>query len=106
MLNAVRVAIDLSTHSLPSTFRRWTMPSSRRLSSSIDFSSRHCERGEAIQQRSAVGFLDCFAALAMTCCLALREKADHGFGEGMRLFDIGDVCGIEQCHAGAGDLAA
>jgi hypothetical protein len=27
---------------------------------------RHCERSEAIQSVSADGFLDCFAALAMT----------------------------------------
>jgi hypothetical protein len=27
--------------------------------------------------------------------LALRQEADHGVGEGVRLFDIGDMRGVE-----------
>src|ERR1700721_4011917 len=38
--------------------------------------------------------------------LALRQEADHGFGEGVRLFDIGNMRGVENRQSGARNLAA
>src|SRR6476469_1657440 len=76
-LNEFLLAIDLSTQASPSTLRRCAMPSSRRCWSSI-----------------------------VSLCLALRHEADHGVGEGVRLLDIGNMRGIEDRQAGAGDLAA
>jgi hypothetical protein len=37
---------------------------------------------------------------------ALRQKADHRVGKGVRLFDIGNMRGVENRQAGAGNLAA
>src|SRR6202000_3126940 len=58
---------------------------------------------EAIQ--SSLLVLDCFAALAMTL-LALRQEADHRVGKGVRLFDIGNMRGVENRKTGARDIAA
>src|SRR5581483_7905066 len=82
------------------------MPPSRRCWSSM-FPPCHCERSEAIQKCIRGGSLDCFVAtlLAMTL-LPLRQEADHGIGEGVRLLDVGDVGGIENGEAGARNLAA
>jgi hypothetical protein len=46
------------------------------------------------------------AATELGDALALRQKADHGVGEGVRLFDIGNMRGVEDGQAGAGNLAA
>src|SRR6185437_9321484 len=68
------------------------------------------ERSEATKQSrliSAAKFLDCFASLAMTTfLLPLRQKAHHRVGEGVRLLDIGDVGGVEDGKARAGNPAA
>src|SRR6202011_459569 len=76
-LKAFTLAADLSTQASPSTLRRWAMPSSRRFWSSM-------------------GGL----------CLALRQESDHGVGEGVRLFDIRNMRGVEDRQAGAGNPAA
>src|SRR5204863_3240312 len=38
--------------------------------------------------------------------LALRQEADHGLGEGVRLFDVGNMRGIEDRQGRAWNLAA
>src|SRR5205085_11475690 len=91
------------------------MPSSRRCWSSIGLSSRHCEptgranarpmTGSAKQSTLRFVAMDCFAALAMMVS-ALRQEADYRIGEGVRLLDIGNMRGVEDGQAGAGDLAA
>src|SRR5258708_17994793 len=61
---------------------------------------------EAIHS-SLCGALDCFASLAMTLLeVPLRQKADHRVGENVRLFDIGNMRGVENGETGAGNLAA
>ena len=37
---------------------------------------------------------------------ALRQEADHHIGESVRLFDVGNMRGVENGQAGAGNLAA
>src|ERR1700753_307309 len=98
VLNALRFLIDLSTHSLPSTFRRWVMPASRRFWSSILslllVGLLHLSpsgRGEVRSPRVSS---------------ALRQETDHRVGKGVRLFDIGNMRGVEDGEAGARDVAA
>jgi hypothetical protein len=42
--------------------------------------------------------MDCFVALLLALTLfelPLRQEADHGVGKGVRLFDIGNMRGVE-----------